>query len=441
MCIAIYKPVGKTIDKKTFEQCFKNNSDGCGFAYVNLEDSSIVIEKSMEFEDFYSKYTTAIESNPESNFIIHFRIRTHGETNLDNCHPFRINDSQAFIHNGIISKAKVDPDKKKSDTQMFNEEYLQNLPYQWEKSAPIIKILNDYLGTSKLCILTSDNSVVIVNESCGHWEDDIWWSNYSHRCLKTYSKYTGKEVITHNSYPINKNTRSKWSGITDKFDNKPAESRSNYLNLAGAGKIGTIPTHKHSNLLFLIEDEFLKETAIEFKDYCECEVCGAQEISYMVTGISMDGVYYRCCRDCLSTLDDAGMIYYEEFAQDIVKLYTHYYPGDNDDIGSNEFPPEDNVHYRSRQTRLLSDVVLVVNTLICCSKRNTMRCKACNKILNRTEEYWRPETTSYNDLCTKCMDEVYSDINLIRLTQEDRRGLTLAANVILKQGSIDDKAK
>ena len=99
--------------------------------------------------------------------IIHFRITTHGLTNRTNCHPFLIDDSIGFAHNGIIDF--VSDHKKKSDTIMFKREILQQLPDNFIDNDIIIRLIEESIGNSKLVFLNRKGEFRIANEHKGHW--------------------------------------------------------------------------------------------------------------------------------------------------------------------------------------------------------------------------------------------------------------------------------
>lgn len=189
MCIAIYKAPEKVISKETLKECFDSNKDGCGFAYINtdyLGVKRIKVYKSMSFNSFYHKYERAVRLNPESPFLIHFRIATHGTVDKFNCHPFFINHNTVFIHNGIISG--VTKDKEKSDTQMFNEEFLQHIDATLlTKDGPVKRLIEKFVVGSKLVIMNVEGDVQIYNESSGNWQDGCWYSNFSWRPVQSYT--------------------------------------------------------------------------------------------------------------------------------------------------------------------------------------------------------------------------------------------------------------
>lgn len=214
MCVAIWKPAHVKIKKETLKICYDNNSDGCGFAYINTDDlgkREIKIKKTMNFDVFYKWYERALKLNPDSPFIIHFRIATHGTVDAYNCHPFKINNDLVFAHNGIISKASKCPNKKKSDTQMFNTEILRNIhPLDLMWNDAIKALVEAYIGgTNKLILMDIDGDVNIFNEDVGNWHEGAWYSNMSYKPKQVYTTSYRASVYNHHTKQwedkINKN--------------------------------------------------------------------------------------------------------------------------------------------------------------------------------------------------------------------------------------------
>lgn len=177
MCIAIVKPVGaKLPSKDRLKICFDNNPHSIGFG-ISLK--GINYNTIMKYSDFDLFYKMAQVFITESHLaFIHFRYATHGEINLDNCHPFFISDNQKeqcqnksiLMHNGVFQLGKLKDDK--SDTLTLVEKiYKENLS------------LNDEL------ISRSNNKVAIMNCNCeyqlfGNWileTDNCFYSNGSYR--------------------------------------------------------------------------------------------------------------------------------------------------------------------------------------------------------------------------------------------------------------------
>src|SRR5680860_899683 len=131
MCVIIASPKGAYLSKEVATQLWQANPDGGGFAYTKPE-GGIHVEKYMEFDKFWSKFERARADNREQDFLIHFRIATHGAVCLDNVHPFETDEHTVVAHNGIIHKMpKDDTGADRSDTRMFVDIVLPALDEKW----------------------------------------------------------------------------------------------------------------------------------------------------------------------------------------------------------------------------------------------------------------------------------------------------------------------
>lgn len=178
MCIAIYKPENKIISEETLQECYNANSDGAGFMFA--EDKQLHIQKGFfTFDDFMKAY----EPHKDKKTVIHFRIKTHGKIDETNCHPFKINNSLGFVHNGIING--LHGDVSLSDTIHFNQQILQPLVNKWGNLAlfqdPMIDLIEGRIGYSKLIFLDRHGNHKIMNEKKGEWDDGVWYSNNSYK--------------------------------------------------------------------------------------------------------------------------------------------------------------------------------------------------------------------------------------------------------------------
>ena len=195
MCIAIYKPAGKVLSQETLKECYDNNPDGAGFMYA--EDKKLHIEKGFfSLQSFYEAYV----KHQDKKAVLHFRIKTHGKIDTTNCHPFAVNSSLAFVHNGIISGFG---DSDHSDTIGFNHGVLQPLVNKWGNLAlfqdPMKDLIESRIGYSKLIFLDRHGNHNILNESKGEWDNGIWYSNNS------YKPYVAPIKPTTNFSWLNKN--------------------------------------------------------------------------------------------------------------------------------------------------------------------------------------------------------------------------------------------
>lgn len=196
MCIAIYKPAGKTISEETLRNCWENNPDGAGFMFVNKRGDLVVRKGFMKLKGFLKEYNS-VENSTDIGIAIHFRIATHGSICPANTHPFWIKHGKAaLIHNGIISIVNERPGKDFSDTQLFIKDYLLPIYNRFSECFGIQqfnKMIEKTVSGSKIIIMESNGNVSIINEGGGVWESDVWFSN------RTFVKYT-KYVVCREDY-------------------------------------------------------------------------------------------------------------------------------------------------------------------------------------------------------------------------------------------------
>ena len=178
MCLLILQQKDAKIKDDSLKNAFDYNPDGVGYSFISI--NQMVTKKYRKYDKFLKAYKTDVSMyGSKSPFLLHFRMTTHG-TNKGtfNVHPFKVRDGLMFAHNGIIND--VDTDKKLSDTQVFNREYLQNLDRKFLKDDTIVNLLESFIGTSKLAFLDVKGTYKILNESLGHWKDKVWYSNNSY---------------------------------------------------------------------------------------------------------------------------------------------------------------------------------------------------------------------------------------------------------------------
>ena len=184
MCIIAAIPSNQQVTKSTLRRCWENNPHGGGFMFTDGKKVQTFKEMS-SFKRYWKAFTDAKSNNPESAFVCHFRISTHGRINETNCHPFLVNSKLGFAHNGIIRNAPVHDDY--SDTYMFNEHILKPLADGFLNNAAIVSLIKEYIGSgSKLAFLSSDNKITLINEKAGEWSDGVWYSNGGYKEPKYY---------------------------------------------------------------------------------------------------------------------------------------------------------------------------------------------------------------------------------------------------------------
>jgi hypothetical protein len=176
MCILVHQPAGTTISEAMLHDFYTLNPDGFGAMFA--VDNKIEIVKTLAKEDEIIKIYNDIVAGKEA--VIHFRMKTHGDIDLDNCHPYRVTDDIWLAHNGILSEGNP-IDKKKSDTWHYIEYVLRpTLTAQPElfDNPDFIDYLGTMIGDSnKFGLLRNDGKVQLVNRESGVDHAGLWLSN------------------------------------------------------------------------------------------------------------------------------------------------------------------------------------------------------------------------------------------------------------------------
>ena len=242
MCIAIYKPEDKILSEATLKECYDANPDGAGFMYA--QNKKLHIEKGFfSYDSFYN----AFKQHEHKQAVIHFRIKTHGKIDTTNCHPFAVNNSIGFVHNGIINGFG---DANHSDTIGFNNAILQPLVHKWGNLAlfqdPIIDLIEGRIGYSKLVFLDRHGNHKIMNEGKGVWDDGVWYSNNSYKpYVAPVSLYKPKEYSWDNTDWI----KDSYKKPVTKFKTKTAVKVGDMVELLeDIADEGTLTVHETGEL-------------------------------------------------------------------------------------------------------------------------------------------------------------------------------------------------
>lgn len=231
MCIAIVKPEGKWLRRKAARNCFDNNDDGAGFAW--LQGGTVHVSKGyFGFRKFWKDFRK-VQQYP---CLVHFRIKTHGKTSRENCHPFEVDPGRmAMVHNGIISSLSIPGGT--SDTAHFTDTVLKPLVKSYGIEAlqveDIQNMLQGMIGSgNKVATLDNLGRFTILNEKAGLWDEGIWWSNQSYVRTKYVTTYTtvSSGVNTKGKNTTNvKKTPTDWSKYKTNKDKKKSGTTYPYV--------------------------------------------------------------------------------------------------------------------------------------------------------------------------------------------------------------------
>jgi hypothetical protein len=194
MCILIHHPVGTEFSREQMQDFYTKNSDG--FGAIVKRGGTIDVIKSIgsfeEIDDLYNKHVSGHEA------IIHLRMKTHGEIDIANCHPYEVIPGLWLAHNGVLSTGNA-ADVKMSDTWHYINDYLKPL---LQRDPNLIKqpafqaLIADHIGTNnRFGIMGEDGEVIIINRTSGVEHKGVWYSNTYAWSPARFGYYSGGTTI------------------------------------------------------------------------------------------------------------------------------------------------------------------------------------------------------------------------------------------------------
>lgn len=177
MCLLVQQSASTQFSDEFILDVYNKNKDGIGVMYA--DSGNVVVRKFLpknpaQFLDFYRTYVGGRDC------IWHARMQTHGDIDLDNCHPYKVTDKLWMAHNGILSSGN-DNDPKKSDTWHFIHNVIEPvLAYDPDRlmRPEYQAFLGDLIGsTNKFGFMDAHGNAVIINRSAGVTYQGAWLSN------------------------------------------------------------------------------------------------------------------------------------------------------------------------------------------------------------------------------------------------------------------------
>jgi predicted glutamine amidotransferase len=217
MCVIAIQPRGIQISKDYLKNCWDNNSHGAGLMYA--KDGKIIVKKELESFDKFMSYVEEA-GKYDSSLVIHFRIATSGGINDYNIHPFKVHKNLYFCHNGILD-IQVPATSKENDTQIFNNNLMKPLPYNFYKNNAIMNVLEFTIGSyNKFVFLDDKGDYYILNEKAGEWsEEGAWFSNTTYKRPKVvYGTYYPKKSYGYDWDDYGWDGRSTYKYNKDAFE-------------------------------------------------------------------------------------------------------------------------------------------------------------------------------------------------------------------------------
>lgn len=218
MCQIAYIKEGFAMDPKLIPQIMVHNQDGVGFMWQTKKH--VAITKSFMTVSQVSEMTKKL-SDRHITHAIHWRKATVGNINELNIHPFKImkeKHSGLEIYgmlNGTLNQIKINNDDD-CDARLLMNDILSPILHRKPdmiRSPEFVRLLEQAIGNARILMMTP-REVVLVNESKGHWDNGIWYSNkYSNNPVKKI-----KEWSNSNNYQSGR----VWDATTGRYiDNRP----------------------------------------------------------------------------------------------------------------------------------------------------------------------------------------------------------------------------
>jgi hypothetical protein len=182
MCLIIHGPSAKVRSTLLqtdglLEDIFGHNEDGLGVMYrtsSGVQALKILPHRSLK------KVRRFIESLPidDREVAMHWRMRTHGNIDKENCHPYAVEGGGWLMHNGILATGN-DADRTKSDTWHYARDFLDGgVMERVGHDKRFLELITDHIGSgNKFVMMTSDGRMSIAGKHRGIEVGDLWFSN------------------------------------------------------------------------------------------------------------------------------------------------------------------------------------------------------------------------------------------------------------------------
>lgn len=171
MCLIIHSPNNHVPNKDIIESALALNPDGVGIMY--MMEGRPVVSKSLNAT--VKSLTKKLDKLAHTDYAIHFRMRTHGEVNLANTHPYQVAGGRYLMHNGILPIGN-EHDKTKSDTWHFIDKVLNPIIVRGEHALDWDKV-GSAIGSSNKFAVLENGEIKVVNRKTGFDYEGGWFSN------------------------------------------------------------------------------------------------------------------------------------------------------------------------------------------------------------------------------------------------------------------------
>lgn len=165
------------------EDFYQSNEDGVGVMFAH--HGELIIKKllpnsAQELIQFYR------ENIQGRDCAFHLRMRTHGDIDLLNCHPYEVLNRAEhgidlwLMHNGVLATGNQS-DPRYSDTWHYINDYLKpilvtNPDFAFHPS--FADLIGKHIGVSnKFVLMDNEGRQTVINQDAGVYWGGLWLSN------------------------------------------------------------------------------------------------------------------------------------------------------------------------------------------------------------------------------------------------------------------------
>ena len=161
------------------EDIFESNPDGIGAMFPGQGKLSVTKALPLSLKAARN-FVKALPSDDRA-LSIHFRIRTHGDINLENVHPYWVEDKRvALMHNGILASGNA-ADPIHSDTWHYIRDNIAPMVADHREvcfnQAFLRMMERDITKSNRFVLMDASGRMEILNRKTGIEYKGVWFSN------------------------------------------------------------------------------------------------------------------------------------------------------------------------------------------------------------------------------------------------------------------------
>lgn len=177
MCMLIQHSPKSHLTRDMLSNFLDCNPDGFGFMYGDGRKLHVIKLPTPDRKEVFHLYDTYIKGRAA---VLHFRMRTHGDINDQNTHPYRVTDDVWMAHNGVLRTGN-DANPAMSDTWHLIEGWIRPLLVESPGllyTRQFQEMLGAFIGSSnKLAFADRKGRIVVINSTAGIVHANTWFSN------------------------------------------------------------------------------------------------------------------------------------------------------------------------------------------------------------------------------------------------------------------------